>query len=159
MSNQKNLSHFLKTWFWSKTLGHFIDQETGKEIKQNKNYLSVGPIYTGTASEWCDIFVDLLFDASNHVQLENNVKPYSIASFNRETKKTSYVECFSPVQKITVGTDAWETLYNSKRFSKQTEFTGSIDEKIQICFDPMYSNSVVVVGEYGKNPILISVVD
>lgn len=159
MPNQENSSHFFKTWFWSKTIGRFVNKETGKEIRNcDHDILVPGPLYYGTVSEWYDMLIDMLFDASNNIQVENKIKPYSVVTFNRETKRTSYVECYSPVEIITVGTTAWDVLNKTKRFVKTTEFAGSLDGKINIRLDPMYPNSAIIVGEYGKNPILISVV-
>jgi hypothetical protein len=154
---EKRSSPFFKTWYWSRIPGKFIDKETGKEPE--RTVLTPGPMYTGTVREWAEFLGQMVSDASNYIQVENGVNPYTVIAFNRQTKTTSYVECYSPIKQITTGLNGKTILERCIIYRFVNEFSGTLNEKTEVKFDPMYPDDVLVVGEFGKNPILIKVID
>ncbi len=154
-----NSRFFLKRMYWSALTGKHVNKENGAQVSE--------PIMPkmpprGQINKWEDGLVYLILDASNQSQEANGAATIVVNTFNRETKLTTYSESFPIVANSRFGLLAWDIIKRVTDFkidySSPEEFRGSLFG-MTIEFDPVLQDNLVVVGEIGKNPILIEILD
>jgi hypothetical protein len=154
-----NLKYFFKKMYWSAKVGRHIDKETGKDIPE-PNVVKM-PRKEGL-NAWEDELVYIIIDASNQAQEANSVATIVVNTYNRETKRTLYSESFPIVKNTRFGLGAWNVIKKATEFRTDygctQEFKGAL-YGMSLEFDPVLSDNLIVVGEVGKNPIIIEVLD
>jgi hypothetical protein len=155
LSDMTKDKYFFKTIYWSAEPGKFVKKFTGEATSTSPRTPN---LISGTTREWFETLVNTIIDASNISQEANGVKPIIFNAYNRTTKETSFSESLPFVSEIRVGERVWTMLQTSDRCRNFTDYTAKLFS-MDIKFDPMLDSNCAIVGEYGKNPVLITVLD
>ena len=150
--------HFHKKIYWSCATGKFVNKFTGEESRSRPTTLAGPPAFTGTVNDWNRTLLFTIVDASNISQDANGTKSVVFSSYDRRTKLTAFYESLPAVSEIKIGEFALKYLETFEEFKKLSDYTGKLFA-MDVKFDPMLSPNLIIVGEYGKNPILIELLD
>lgn len=154
-----NSRFFLKRMYWSAKPDFHVDKDRGTAVSEPVRY-KIPP--RGEVKNWEDGLVYLILDASNQSQEANGAVTIVVNTYNRETKQTTYSESFPIVSSSRFGLLAWQLIKRTTDFKidyrSPEEFKGSLFG-MSLEFDPVLQDNLVMVGEVGKNPILIEILD
>lgn len=154
-----NQKFFLKRMYWSAKPDFHVDKDNGTEVSQPTKH-RMPP--RGEVKKWEDELVYLILDASNQSQEANNAATIVVNTYNRETKQTTYSESFPIVSSSRFGLLVWDIIKRATDFKldyrSPEEFKGTLFG-MNLEFDPVLQDNIIVVGEVGKNPIIIEVLN
>lgn len=113
----------MKTLYWSRKPGNFVNKNTGDEIAVviNGKPLSVGPKFTGSVREWYETLVETIIDCSSGM-------PKATLLVNRNV--ATILEC--------------SCLFRSNLDRKNKSLLGTLCNRYDVRIDNRVGNAIII---------------